>query len=572
MQKNINAPRPLPAIAASLALLNLLLIVSLRGAWPGLGSFVGIPALAYVLLSITFIVAVLSVSLALAKPRKAIIIPLLTVSALFFCLYAAIVVMDIGDGVFLLREFLYGLLFLAGIALLVFFIFYYKDSRLSSNRAFKVGFLVVALVAIFAAVLDLRPNRFGVGPVVYAVGDDYQIVFTTTARSTAWVKVGDAKYYDTYAGYDVSETKVHKVSLPMAALDAAKSYTVYSKAMILRGPYGSLQGRTISAERRFRPVDPSDGIQCYSIADNHEFSGAAIKAGSYWGDKLDFLIIDGDTSSFLDRTGDLEFALKIASGITKGERPVVYARGNHETKGLLSTEFHRYVGADGEKFYYTFRLGPVWGVVLDLGEDHADNWYEFWGGAHFDEYRAEQSRFLDSLIATPSASYGAPGVRYRIGVSHVPVAFKENKDYIAQVRDLWTEKLDKMGLDFMIHGHFHELEYLSLDLPAGEPLRQKAAYTGTKDSSKVDGWRTASNFPAIIGSRRSDVQTTKVAENLFGQKLIGTAVDMEGDSVAVRFTNSKGAVVRTVGAWTGEDLGSCITFKTFAARQAGEAK
>jgi hypothetical protein len=60
----------------------------------------------------------------------------------------------------------------------------------------------------------------------------------------------------------------------------------------------------------------------------------------------------------------------------------------------MSEEFYKYVGSKNENFYYNFYFDNVYGIVLDLGEDHDDDWWEYYETAHYDDYRAEQAIFL----------------------------------------------------------------------------------------------------------------------------------------------------------------------------------
>lgn len=562
-----NQRKALPGAAAILAAFNLLFFYSMRDAWGGIATIVRVPGFYLCILGLLAATAAAALVGAFAAFPRWASRALLGLSALLAAALAYVCAVDIGSWNYILREFGYALLWTAALAAFALLLFAYPKSALSKSKAFRLGALALGAAALIAVSFDLSFVRFGEGPVVWAVGEDYQIVFTTSCRATASVEVGGVAYRDTYAGYDVSETRVHKVSVPMAALDAAKSYTIGARAMILRGPYWAIQGRSISRRCAFRPVDPSDGLQYYSLSDPHGFVTPAVRASAWFGDRLDFLIIAGDTSSFLDRPADLDRILAIAHGATKGRIPVVYARGNHETKGRVSNSLHRYVGADGDKFYYSFRLGPVWGLVLDLGEDHWDGWQEFYGAARFDAYRAEQTRFLDGILASAAREYAAPGIAYRLAVCHIPVTFAYADEHApATYQRAWIERLDQMGLDLMVNGHRHEAMYISLDLPAGLPLSKSSALTGKREN-RVDGTRLESNFPAVIDSRRSEVQSEAVEEDLFGRRFFGLAVEAKGEGMELRYTDERGRVLRTVGAWTGKDLGEVIRIPGFAARQ-----
>ena len=105
--------------------------------------------------------------------------------------------------------------------------------------------------------------------------------------------------------------------------------------------------------------------------------------------------------------------------LTKGEIPVIYARGNHEIKGKYSEEFHKYVGAKNEDFYYTFNIDNIYGMVLDLGEDHDDDYWEYYDTAFYEDYRNKQVKMLEDTFT--DARYLA--YDYKMAVCHIPVVF-----------------------------------------------------------------------------------------------------------------------------------------------------
>ena len=86
------------------------------------------------------------------------------------------------------------------------------------NNWFSVTWksILVAAVILIAVVLgyELRPCDFTYGAVVYAVEDEYQIVFSTSDSAVAWVEIDGERYYDLYAGSMRSADKVHKVTVP----------------------------------------------------------------------------------------------------------------------------------------------------------------------------------------------------------------------------------------------------------------------------------------------------------------------------------------------------------------------
>lgn len=532
--------------ASVLSVLNVLFFYAIHFMWSGIIAILGSSS-PYIIMALIIIIAVSALILRLTRRNNPVFSVIFIVASLFFLAVEIYITYVTRDSLYyFIRTFLRGALVLGGIAFIVFLLFYYPKTRLAGKRWFKITVTTVLLLALVIPYFNFLPNSFTCVPVVYAVGDDYQIVFTTRDKGTAWVEIDGAEYNDTYAGYRTSEETVHKITVPQSALDNAGSYTIYSRAMFLRGPYSAFQGSTISKEYSWKGVDTSDGISYYVISDTHLCTNAPAKAAGYFGDKLDFLICAGDTANWIDEPADIMIFLKLAGNITNGEIPVVYARGNHETKGVYADELYKYVASVNQKFYYTFRLKSIWGIVLDEGEDHGDDWSEFYGAPRFDEYRQEQVAFLDSVIENKENEYEDSSVEYRIAVCHMPVSFMYRDDHAEGYKDLWIDRLNQMQLTVMYGGHRHQLMYIPAELEDGTPLSYYKEYAGY-DGSKPDGYATHAVFPSILVSRRSDVQMTSVPDEMVGDTLfIGVAAYANEESTVLRFTNQNGEVLENI--------------------------
>ena len=95
---------------------------------------------------------------------------------------------------------------------------------------------VVILMCVIHSYGVTFGTRFTQDAVVYAVEDEYQIVFSTNHSATAWVEVGGEKYYDLFAGSMKSKDTVHKIIVPQEKLDAAKGYTIHAEKNDLSRP------------------------------------------------------------------------------------------------------------------------------------------------------------------------------------------------------------------------------------------------------------------------------------------------------------------------------------------------
>lgn len=299
-------------------------------------------------------------------------------------------------------------------------------------------------------------GRISYEPVVYLVDDEYEIIFFTTHRGIAWVEIDGVNYYDEFCGVINSSKTNHRIYVPMDALDNAKKFTVHYMPVRERAAYRPVGGNVVTKEYAFRPIDMSDGLQTYVIADSHGIVDDSIKASNYFGDDTDLIILCGDIVE--PRTiGDINTLMKIARGASGGIVPIVYARGNHEDRGEYANQLHEYVGTDHGKTYFTFRVANLWGIVLDYGEDKEDSHEEYGGMINFSGFREEILGFLEDVVDNADSEYNASGIDYRIAICHVP--FGSSKGLDVDMFNKWRDLCSKMDLDIMISGHSHKTNF-----------------------------------------------------------------------------------------------------------------
>lgn len=106
---------------------------------------------------------------------------------------------------------------------------------------------------------------------------------------------------------------------------------------------------------------------------------------------FDMVLFCGDMCSHINRQNDIFTSfLNTSIELFATQKPFVYARGNHETRGAYARNFSRYFAGPNGKFYYAFTYGPVRFIVLDCGEDKPDTDVEYSGLIDFDSYMLEQ--------------------------------------------------------------------------------------------------------------------------------------------------------------------------------------
>ncbi|MBR3553449.1 MAG: metallophosphoesterase [Clostridia bacterium] len=346
-------------------------------------------------------------------------------------------------------------------------------------------------------------------PVVYAVGTDYQIFFAVRRSAYAWIKIGDRVFDDTVCGNMRSMPGMRHITVPQAVLDAAGGYTLCLQRIRERKSYWTQTLDTQETRYRFFPVPASGAARCYMVGDAHGDADRTLAAAKAYGD-FDFLIVNGDMNESVN-TSRFELAHNVAAELCRGERPVVYARGNHENRGAATELLPQYIPLRNGRTYYTFRLGGLWGIVLDCGEDKEDDHPEYGGYARFHAYRQEETAYLRRVLRQKAHEFDAPGVTRRIVVVHTQFPRRQDPEFDTErsLYQTWCDLLEKMRVDVMLTAHMHSYQVLR---PGDPDLRLQIS------------------CPLVIGTANN--------RNQIG----GTGCTFGPDGVTIQFTTSDGTV------------------------------
>ena len=303
---------------------------------------------------------------------------------------------------------------------------------------------------------DLPKEIFSSTPVVYAVGDEYQIFVIPADKTVMWCRIGNKEYYDDSNGVLRSETMLHKITVPAAELEAAGEYAIGFRRFKERVPYYNkydMEGEVIFKFRKVTSANP----RFYLISDVHNQVEAGIKAAKSF--KMDFLVVNGDIHDNSESAERLLLVHQMASAITGGEIPVVFARGNHDLRGAWAERQAEFAPNAGGRSYYTFRLGDVWGMVLDCGEDKPDSGIEYGGVNCCHAFRLRESAFIEKVIANSANEYLAPGVTHRLVISHIDFSqpHKEPFNIEYDIYGKWCELIrENIKPAAYCYGHLHK--------------------------------------------------------------------------------------------------------------------
>ncbi len=294
-------------------------------------------------------------------------------------------------------------------------------------------------------------------PAVFAAGHDYQIFLRVGADCAVSVEIGGKRFFDHANGVIRTKTSIHRVTVPQSALDKARSYTVVVAPLIERKPYFSRFAPEERFDYPFYPV-PQENINIYHIADTHGHSTRAIRSAAAFGKRIDLLVLNGDIMNSADRLTYIDTIYRLSQAITHGSIPVICVRGNHDLRGRYAEQLGDYLPTVDGKTYYTLRVGGIWAIVLDTGEDKPDDHPEYGGTICCASFRREETVFLQRVIANADREYNAPDVTHKLVIAHNPITnvieppFDIEQDLYRQWAKLLKEEVKP---ELFLAGHYH---------------------------------------------------------------------------------------------------------------------
>ena len=356
-------------------------------------------------------------------------------------------------------------------------------------------------------------------PSVFVIGEEYELLIITEECGIISLSIGGENYYEENTGVLSSEKNKVKIRVPKKLLDEAGEYTVVFRKTIDRKAYFSKIAEPVLKKYSFKGTPEKNEMKIYHISDVHTLFESATRAGRYFGDECDLYIVNGDTGE-VESVEDYENVARFLSSLARGEAPILFVRGNHDTRGKLAELYTDYFPANNKDTFYTFRHGFIHGIAFDLGEDKPDACPEYtypkpdvFGGVNvFSLFREKEDRFFASLTERAADEV-------MLAVGHIPPAFSTSKpgtvfDIERERYDAWSAELERVGVDLMLSGHYHDVFVLESD-----------------DKRNL----SPHSYPIVIGSKPDR------------ECFIGAAIRLTREGAAVAFTDSNG---KTVGEYS----------------------
>jgi acid phosphatase type 7 len=306
--------------------------------------------------------------------------------------------------------------------------------------------------------------------------------------------------------------RIHRVTLEGLTPGTTYRYRIVTEAIADFQPYKVTFGEPLRDDvRTFKTLDRGRADCAFVVLnDNHErtelLRARLARAGK---EPYDLVFYNGDMLDHVDSEAQiLDRVLAPSSEVFARSLPFVWVRGNHETRGVYARALKQYVGSPNGRFFYSFDHGPVHFLVLDSGEDKADDHREYGGLVAMDAYRRLQAEWLKAEVESDAFKKAA----FRVVLMHQPPFALDGpppQHYGREhAKKVWGPLLDR-GVDLLIGAHLHKHGVLD-----PEP--------GVHD------------YPVVIGGGPKEGQGTVVRVQASRDRLEVTMTGDDGATLATR--------------------------------------
>ncbi|MEN7549236.1 metallophosphoesterase family protein [Rapidithrix thailandica] len=288
------------------------------------------------------------------------------------------------------------------------------------------------------------------------------VMWITNQLSYSWVEFGESQSL----GSTVHEVKDGLVSaynrincIVLKGLKPGKKYyyRIFSKAIEEFQPYKLTYGETIQSEvLSFTTPDPSAAevswLVMNDIHDRPHSIPHLMKLNQE--DPFDYVFYNGDMFDYqVDEQQMIDHMLVPSIEVFASEKPFMFVRGNHETRGKFARGIHHYYRNPSGQQYYAYQWGPVHFTVFDTGEDKPDDHPVYAGIVDFDSYREEQAKWFEETVVKSAAYKKA---KFRVVMMHIPIYYSGDWHGTSHCRTLFSPLFNKYKVDICLSGHTHK--------------------------------------------------------------------------------------------------------------------
>ena len=298
------------------------------------------------------------------------------------------------------------------------------------------------------------------------------IVWVANKASVGWVEVAPddgtsyyrferSRFFDSTNGVkNVSE--LHAVRITGLKPGTSYRYRIYSQEVLERKGeeivYGNVAAPSIYDKRSLkfttndRNKPATSFVMLNDIHGNTDYIPKLLNNAGF--KETDMIIYNGDMMNWLMDEEDLfKGFMDVTVDLFATHKPMYYARGNHETRGLFAASFQHYFSPKEPHLYFLMRQGPVCFIFLDTGEDKPDSDIEYHGITDYDNYRTEQAKWLSEIVKSPDFL----DAKFKVVIAHMPPLPDQDLWHgQGEVLEKFVPILNDAQVDVMLSGHLHQ--------------------------------------------------------------------------------------------------------------------
>ena len=278
---------------------------------------------------------------------------------------------------------------------------------------------------------------------------------------TSYYRFERSRFFDSTNGVkNVSE--LHAVRITGLKPGTSYRYRIYSQEVLERKGeeivYGNVAAPSIYDKRSLkfttndRNKPATSFIMLNDIHGNTDYIPKLLNNAGF--KETDMIIYNGDMMNWLMDEEDLfKGFMDVTVDLFATHKPMYYARGNHETRGLFAASFQHYFSPKEPHLYFLLRQGPVCFIFLDTGEDKPDSDIEYHGITDYDNYRTEQAKWLSEIVK----SHDFLDAKFKVVIAHMPPLPDQDLWHgQGEVLEKFVPILNDAQVDVMLSGHLHQ--------------------------------------------------------------------------------------------------------------------
>lgn len=281
----------------------------------------------------------------------------------------------------------------------------------------------------------------------------------TSKNSYCWIEYGEPgkdvqKAHAITDGLVDANSRIHEIKLSGLKPGTNYTYKVFAKEINDFQPYKLTYGETISSESfTFTTSNPTAKETHWLVLnDIHDRPASFQQLLQLNGnDPYDYVFLNGDMFDYQDDEKQIiDHLLTPCTNCFATQKPMLFVRGNHETRGKFARQLKDYFSAP-QGAYFSFQSGPVFTIALDTGEDKIDTHPVYAGIVDFDQFRIQQAAWLEQQLKSKAYKKA----KYKVVMMHIPPFYADDWYGTLHCRKVFSSLFDKYKIDLLICGHTH---------------------------------------------------------------------------------------------------------------------